>query len=141
MTRIYRFDGEQPVRDKTNLLIRNLQDAMEGLPRSLVIGATIADPVSTPGAAVDLPRGIRLFLMDEQMSWSDIALLAGATRALTEHLITMYTEQYGDRFAKASHVAGEMFAAAFDLKSMDLPESAMAKTTRKSAREVDSGEE
>ena len=132
MTRTYRFDGEDPVRDKTNMLVSNLQSAMEGLPRSLVIGATVADPKSTPGASVDIPRGIRLFLMDEDMTWSDIALLVGALDAITKHLIAMYGEQYGDRFPKASHVAAQMFSVAFDLKDTDLPESVVARGQRKS---------
>ena len=130
MTRIYRFDGEDPVRDKHRVLVENIQTAIEGMPRTLLIGATMTDPKSPPGADNNMPRGIRLFLMDEQMSWLETACLVGAIQAISEHLLASHTEQYGEHFERASTTAGETFARAFKLNVMGSPDHGSLKDTR-----------
>jgi len=105
----YRFIGEEGMKSKIRQLAFNCQNAIVGLPRTMVFAVSCPDPTSTPDCKMANPRGVRIIGLDYSMNKNDIALLIGMMYGFLDQHEDRYTTEYGEEFREAVDLSRSIY--------------------------------
>jgi hypothetical protein len=98
MVNQHKFSGTDGMLNKIRLLTSNCASAIDGMPRSMVIGVTAPDPVSTPDCTHHGLRGFKILTLDNGLTPTDIATLLGAIYGMLDVFEDECTQRFGEEF-------------------------------------------
>ena len=105
MTTQHEFSGQDGMSRKIRTLALSCKAAAEGMPKTLVVGISLPDPMTTPDCEHAAPRGFRLQTLDEDISMEEVATLLGTTYGLLDSFEDYYSRELGERFRELADEA------------------------------------
>lgn len=94
----HEFLGPQGLDTKVRTIAGRCKAATEGMPRTLVMAATLPDSETTPDCEQSLPRAFWINRIDSQATAKSIAELLGSLLAIIEMIEHDYTMEFGESF-------------------------------------------
>lgn len=101
MVNQHKFSGTDGMLNKIRLLTSNCARAIDGMPRTMVIGVTAPDPVSTPDCTHHGLRGFKLLTIDNGLTPADIATLLGTLYGMLDVLEDECSQRFGEEFRES----------------------------------------
>lgn len=93
-----KFLGPDGLDRKVRLLAGKCKAVTDGMPRTLLMAATLPDPESTPDCEQAMPRAFWINRIDSQVTLKSIADLLGSLLAIIEMIEHEYTLDFGEEF-------------------------------------------
>lgn len=95
------FAGRDGMARKIRTLAAGCTRVTEGFSRTLLIAVSAPDPVGTPDCEMAAPRAVRIQILDDRMTSTEIAQLIGTIYGLLDTIEDDYMREFGEGFRDA----------------------------------------
>ena len=95
------FRGSDGLDKKIRMLAGRCSGVTRGMPRTLLLAVSAADPTTTPDCEHAEPRAFWINQLDTQITFKAAAEMIGAMQGLIDMLEHNFTTEFGDEFREA----------------------------------------